>query len=112
VTVRVDAVTYFNVVGPVRAVVAIQNYRYATSQVARTTLAAVLERHPAVMQVRNALFHGRRGLGEKLTLAFCIPVELLRFFESVTANVAGGGPGAAARRLPSPMRQGLRPAEV
>ena len=42
VTVRVNAVTYFNVVDPVRAVVAIQDYRYATSQVAQTTLRSIL----------------------------------------------------------------------
>src|ERR671915_457342 len=42
VTVRVNAVTYFNVVDPVRAVVAIQNYMYATSQVAQTTLRSIL----------------------------------------------------------------------
>jgi regulator of protease activity HflC (stomatin/prohibitin superfamily) len=42
VTLRVNAVTYFNVVDPVRAVVAIQNYRYATSQVAQTTLRSIL----------------------------------------------------------------------
>lgn len=42
VTLRVNAVTYFNVVDPVRAVVAIQNYMYATSQVAQTTLRSIL----------------------------------------------------------------------
>ena len=42
VSLRVNAVTYFNVVDPVRAVVAIQNYMYATSQVAQTTLRSVL----------------------------------------------------------------------
>ena len=42
VTLRVNAVTYFNVVDPVRAVVAIQNYMFATSQVAQTTLRSVL----------------------------------------------------------------------
>ena len=42
VTLRVNAVTYFNVVDPVRSVVAIQNYRYATSQVAQTTLRSIL----------------------------------------------------------------------
>jgi regulator of protease activity HflC (stomatin/prohibitin superfamily) len=42
VTVRVNAVTYFNVVDPVRAVVAIQNYQYGTSQVAQTTLRSIL----------------------------------------------------------------------
>jgi len=42
VTVRVNAVTYFNVVDPVRAVVAIQDYRYGTSQIAQTTLRSIL----------------------------------------------------------------------
>ena len=42
VTLLVNAVTYFNVVDPVRAVVAIQNYMYATSQVAQTTLRSIL----------------------------------------------------------------------
>ncbi|MDQ4148897.1 MAG: slipin family protein [Actinomycetota bacterium] len=42
VTLRVNAVTYFNVVDPVKAVVQIQNYMYATSQVAQTTLRSVL----------------------------------------------------------------------
>ncbi len=42
VTLRVNAVAYFNVVDPVKAVVAIQNYMYATSQVAQTTLRSIL----------------------------------------------------------------------
>jgi regulator of protease activity HflC (stomatin/prohibitin superfamily) len=44
VTVRVNAVTYFNVVDPIRAVVNIQNYLFATSQVAQTTLRSILGR--------------------------------------------------------------------
>ncbi len=42
VSLRVNAVTYFNVVEPVKAVVAIQNYFVATSQVAQTTLRSIL----------------------------------------------------------------------
>jgi regulator of protease activity HflC (stomatin/prohibitin superfamily) len=42
VTVRVDAVIYFQVIDPLRAVVAIQNYLFGTSQVAQTTLRAIL----------------------------------------------------------------------
>jgi regulator of protease activity HflC (stomatin/prohibitin superfamily) len=42
VTVRVNAVTYFNVVDPVRSVVAIENYTFGTSQVAQTTLRSIL----------------------------------------------------------------------
>ncbi|MDP9022324.1 MAG: slipin family protein [Actinomycetota bacterium] len=42
VTVRVNAVTYFNVVEPVKAVIAIQNYIFGTSQVAQTTLRSII----------------------------------------------------------------------
>lgn len=42
VTLRVNAVTYFNVVDPVRSVVTVQNYLVATSQIAQTTLRSVL----------------------------------------------------------------------
>src|ERR687896_342871 len=44
VTVRVNAVCYFQVFQPVKAVVEIQNYLYATSQIAQTTLRAVLSK--------------------------------------------------------------------
>jgi regulator of protease activity HflC (stomatin/prohibitin superfamily) len=42
VTVRVNAVVYFQVFQPVKATVEVQNYLYATSQIAQTTLRAVL----------------------------------------------------------------------
>lgn len=42
VSLRVNAVTYFNVIDPVRAVVAIEDYFVATSQVAQTTLRSIL----------------------------------------------------------------------
>ncbi|MGH9863339.1 MAG: slipin family protein [Candidatus Acidiferrales bacterium] len=42
VTVRVNAVTYFKVVDPNRAVVTIENYLYATSQLAQLALRDVL----------------------------------------------------------------------
>ena len=42
VTVRVNAVTYFNVVDPVKATVNIQNYGFATSQIAQTTLRSII----------------------------------------------------------------------
>jgi regulator of protease activity HflC (stomatin/prohibitin superfamily) len=44
VTVRVDAVAYFNVVEPVKSVVNIQNYMFGTSQICQTTLRAVCGR--------------------------------------------------------------------
>src|SRR6266542_3716570 len=44
VTLRVDAVVYSRVVDPVKAVVEIQNYLFATSQAAQTNLRAILGR--------------------------------------------------------------------
>ncbi|OGQ33059.1 MAG: hypothetical protein A3B79_02405, partial [Deltaproteobacteria bacterium RIFCSPHIGHO2_02_FULL_50_15] len=42
VSVKVNAVTYFRVVDPNRAVVAVEDFFYATSQMAQTTLRSVL----------------------------------------------------------------------
>ena len=42
VTVKVNAVVYFRVVDPRRAIVEVENYLYATSQLAQTTLRSVL----------------------------------------------------------------------
>ena len=42
VTLRVNAVAYFNVIEPVKATVNIQNYLYGTSQVAQTTLRSII----------------------------------------------------------------------
>ena len=42
VTVKVNAVVYFRVVDPLRAVVQVENYLYATSQEAQTTLRSIL----------------------------------------------------------------------
>jgi regulator of protease activity HflC (stomatin/prohibitin superfamily) len=42
VSVKVNAVVYFRVVDPNRAVVEVENYMYATSQLAQTTLRSVL----------------------------------------------------------------------
>src|ERR1051326_6252184 len=42
VTVSVNAVVYFRVIDPRRAVVEVENYLYATSQLSQTTLRSVL----------------------------------------------------------------------
>ena len=42
VSVKVNAIVYFRVIDPGRAIVAVQNYLYATSQLAQTTLRSVL----------------------------------------------------------------------
>jgi len=42
VSVKINAVVYFRVVDPLRAIVEVENYLYATSQLAQTTLRSVL----------------------------------------------------------------------
>jgi regulator of protease activity HflC (stomatin/prohibitin superfamily) len=42
VSVRVNAVLYFRVVEPIKAIVSVENYPYATNQLAQTTLRSVL----------------------------------------------------------------------
>lgn len=44
VTMRVNAVCYFQVYDPVKAIVEVQNYLFASSQIAQTTLRAVLSK--------------------------------------------------------------------
>ncbi len=57
VSVRVNAVLYFKVVDPERAVIQIENYFDATSQLAQTTLRSVLGRHELdqMLSERNKL---------------------------------------------------------
>jgi regulator of protease activity HflC (stomatin/prohibitin superfamily) len=45
VSMKVDAVLYFNVVDPERAIIKVQNYLPATNMLAQTTLRAVLGQH-------------------------------------------------------------------
>ena len=42
VTVTVNAVAYYRVIDPVRAIVDVQNYQFATSQIAQTTLRSII----------------------------------------------------------------------
>jgi regulator of protease activity HflC (stomatin/prohibitin superfamily) len=69
VTVRVDAVTYFKVVEPVRSVVSIDDHRNATSKVAQTTLRSIL---------------GQRDLDDLLSKRDEINQQLQRYIDEVT----------------------------
>jgi regulator of protease activity HflC (stomatin/prohibitin superfamily) len=46
VSVKVNAVVYFRVVHPIQAIVQVENYLYATSQIAQTTLRSILGQAP------------------------------------------------------------------
>lgn len=70
VSVRVDAVVYFRVVDPVKALVNVQNYLYAVSQVAQTSLRAVIGRADL-----DELLSDRDKLNSELTSIIDTPTE-------------------------------------
>ena len=69
VTVKVDAVVYFRVVDPVRAVVEVQDYVGAVSQVAQTSLRSIIGK-----SVLDDLLSDRERLNEGLELMLDTPV--------------------------------------
>jgi regulator of protease activity HflC (stomatin/prohibitin superfamily) len=70
VSVRVDAVVYFRVVDPVKALVNVHNYGYAVSQVAQTSLRAVIGRADL-----DELLSNRDKLNAELTDIIDAPTE-------------------------------------
>jgi regulator of protease activity HflC (stomatin/prohibitin superfamily) len=70
VTVRVDAVVYFRVVDPVKALVNVRDYLFAVSQVAQTTLRATIGRADL-----DELLSNRDKLNTELTAIIDAPTE-------------------------------------
>nr|WP_211771705.1 slipin family protein [Kutzneria sp. CA-103260] len=68
VTVRVDAVVYFSVVDPVQAVVSVQDYQFAVSQVAQTSLRSIIGKSEL-----DDLLSNRERLNEGLELMIDSP---------------------------------------
>jgi regulator of protease activity HflC (stomatin/prohibitin superfamily) len=98
VTVRVNAVTYYNVVDPVRAVVAIQNYRFGTSQIAQTTLRSIIgqvdlddllvKRDEINQQLQQIIDEVTNPWGVKVTLVEVKDVELPELMRRAMARQA------------------------
>jgi regulator of protease activity HflC (stomatin/prohibitin superfamily) len=70
VSVRVDAVVYFRVVDPVKAAVNVQDYQFAISQLAQTSLRSVIGRAEL-----DDLLSNREKLGAELTEIIDAPSE-------------------------------------
>jgi regulator of protease activity HflC (stomatin/prohibitin superfamily) len=68
VSVRVDAVVYFNVIDPVLAVVNVQDYRFAVAQVAQTSLRSIIGKSEL-----DELLSNREKLNEGLELMIDSP---------------------------------------
>ena len=79
VPARVNAVVLFNVTDPVKAVMAVENYAIATSQISQTTLRSVLGRVDldTVLAHRSALNADLRDIIEKLTEPWGVEVSVV-----------------------------------
>jgi len=92
VSVKVSAVIYFRVMEPTRAVIEVENYLYATSQLAQTTLRSVCgqseldellaEREKVNLQIQEILDRHTEPWGVKVSMVevkhIDLPVEMQR----------------------------------
>ena len=92
VSVKVNAVVYFRVVDPNRAVVQVENYLYATSQLAQTTLRSILgqanldellsEREKLNVELQKVIDEHTQPWGIKVSLVEVkqvdLPIEMQR----------------------------------
>ena len=76
VSVKVNAVVYFRVIDPERAIIQVENYYAATSQLAQTTLRSVLGQHELdeMLSERDKLNHDIQEILDKQTDAWGIKV--------------------------------------
>src|ERR1700730_13247636 len=70
VTLTVDAVVYFRVIDPVKAIINVQHYPTAVSQVAQTSLRSIIGRADL-----DTLLSGRDGINAELTAVIDAPTE-------------------------------------
>jgi regulator of protease activity HflC (stomatin/prohibitin superfamily) len=98
VSVKVNAVVYFRVIDPRRAVVEVENYMYATSQLAQTTLRSVLgqaemddllaERDRLNQQLQTILDHQTDPWGIKVSAVEVKHVDLPQDMQRAMARQA------------------------
>jgi regulator of protease activity HflC (stomatin/prohibitin superfamily) len=79
VPVRVNAVTYFRIVDPKAAIVQIENYMVATSQIAQTTLRSVLGQHSLdeLLSEREKINTILQGIIDEQTAPWGIKVSIV-----------------------------------
>lgn len=79
VSVRVNAVVYFRVVNPERAVIQVENFYEATSQLAQTTLRSVLGQHELdeMLAQREKLNNAIKKILDEQTDAWGIKVSIV-----------------------------------
>ena len=77
VSVKVNAVIYFRVIDPERAIIQVDNYHQATSQLAQTTLRSVLGQHELddMLSQRDKLNHDIQAILDDATDAWGIKLS-------------------------------------
>ncbi len=77
VSVKVNAVIYFRVIDPERAIIQVENFHQATSQLAQTTLRSVLGRHDLddMLSQRDKLNHDIQSILDEATDAWGIKLS-------------------------------------
>src|SRR5512136_422274 len=98
ISIRVNAVVYFRVVDPNKAVVGIENYLYATSQLAQTTLRSIIgqsqldellsERDKINIQLQDILDKQTEPWGIKVSLVETKQVDLDKNMQRAIARQA------------------------
>ncbi|MBO9665512.1 MAG: slipin family protein [Bdellovibrio sp.] len=79
VSMQVNAVVYFKVVSPLEAITKIEDYYFATSQLAQTTLRSVMGQYPLddVLEHRDKINSALQGILDKHTEAWGIKVTMV-----------------------------------
>ncbi|MEZ4846364.1 MAG: slipin family protein [Bdellovibrionota bacterium] len=79
ISVKVNAVVYFRVVDPNLAIISVEDYLYATSQLAQTTLRSVLGQHDLdeLLSDRETLNQNLQSIIDKQTDAWGIKVGMV-----------------------------------
>ena len=97
VPVRVNAVSYFRIIDPKAAIVQIENYMVATSQIAQTTLRSVLGQHSLdeLLSEREKINAILQGIIDEQTAPWGIKVTIV---EVKDVEIPGGMQKAMARQ--------------
>jgi regulator of protease activity HflC (stomatin/prohibitin superfamily) len=79
VTIKVDAVLWYRIADPMKAIIAVQNYNAAVYQVALTTLRNIIGQHllDEVLKERDRINDVLRGIVDGATEAWGVEVEMI-----------------------------------
>ena len=107
VSMKVDAVLYFNVVNPERAIIKVQNFMPATNMLAQTTLRAVLGQHDLdeMLSERKKLSADVQSILDAATETWGIKSQQRRDQDGRTHRQHGAGNRQAGRSGTRPSRQ-------